>query len=429
MHGNLAANVRALFHGAWKAKVLDMTHDFLKLEAAGGIILLLFSAVALLIANSPLYPAYDFLLHGVKFSIGFNGEGDSDIFVKKSILHWINDGMMVIFFFLVGLELKREMTIGALATPKKALLPVLTAVGGMAVPALIYAFVNMDSPETIRGWAIPCATDIAFALCVISLAGPRVPPEIKVLFLGLAIMDDIGSIIVIAFFYTDQINLVALWFSLFLYLILYIMNRRGVARVSPYLVCGFLLWMLVLESGVHATLAGVATALFIPVKVEGERRSPCQRLEHDLHPWVAFFVLPIFGFANAGVPFSGLGLDVFLQPITLGIILALVVGKQIGIFGTVWVCVKSGLCPMPANTNWCQIYAMAVVCGIGFTMSLFIGGLSFTGPLEQAEVRLGVLTGSLISAVAGYILLRKTCRGNYESESSPTCYDSDGVSR
>jgi NhaA family Na+:H+ antiporter len=428
MHSNLAANVRALFNGAWKAKVLDMTHDFFKLEAAGGIVLLLFSAFALIIANSPLFPAYDYLLNGVKFSIGFTGEGDSYILAKKTILHWINDGMMVIFFFLVGLELKREMTDGALASFNKALLPILTAIGGMAVPALIYAFVNMDSPETIRGWAIPCATDIAFALCVISLVGPRVPIAIKVLFLGLTIMDDIGAIIVIALFYTEQINMVALIFSLIIYLILYLLNRRGVVNVGPYILCGFILWILVLESGVHATLAGVATALFIPVKVEGERRSPCRRLEHDLHPWVAFFVLPIFGFANAGVPFSGLGLEVFLEPITLGIILALVIGKQVGIFGTVWLCVKSGLCPMPEKTNWSQIYAMAVVCGIGFTMSLFIGGLSFSGTLEQAEVRLGVLTGSLISAVTGYILLKKTCRGNHETASTHS-YDPDGVSR
>lgn len=428
MNGNLAANVRALFDGAWKAKVLDMTHDFLKLEAAGGIILVLFSAVALIIANSPLYPAYDYILNSVQFGIGFSGDADSDIFVKKSILHWINDGMMVIFFFLVGLEIKREMSIGALATPKKALLPILTAVGGMAIPALIYAIVNMNSPETMRGWAIPCATDIAFALCVISLLGARVPVEIKVLFLGLAIMDDIGAILVVAAFYTDQINLAALWFALIPILILYILNRRGTVRVAPYIVCGFFLWVFVLESGVHPTLAGVLTALFVPVTIKGERRSPCRRLEHDLHPWVAFFVLPIFGFANAGVPFSGLGWDAFLEPITLGIILGLVIGKQIGIFGTVWLCVKSGLCAMPSNTNWSQIYAMAVVCGIGFTMSLFIGGLSFEGIEQQAEVRLGVLTGSFISAIAGYILLRKTCRGNHEISNS-TSYDPDGVSR
>lgn len=415
----LASNIKGLFRGAWAAKVLDMTHDFLKLEAAGGIILVLFSAVAIIIANSPLYPAYDYLLNGVHFGIGFNGPGEASLEMNKSVLHWINDGMMVIFFFLVGLEIKREMTVGALATPKKALLPILAAIGGMAVPAAIYAFINIDSPETVRGWAIPCATDIAFALCVISLAGPRVPTEIKVLFLGLVIMDDIGAIMVIAAFYTEQLNVPMLILAFIPVIVLYLLNRRGVIRTAPYIICGVILWILVLKSGVHATLAGVLTAAFIPVRVKDERRSPCQRLEHDLHPWVAFFILPIFGFANAGVPFAGLGPDALVQPITLGIILGLVIGKQIGIFGAVWLAVKSGLCAKPDNTTWPQIYAMAVVCGIGFTMSLFIGGLSFSGHEEQAEVRIGVLVGSLISAVAGYILLKKTGGGTHATNQAP----------
>lgn len=413
MRDQQSSYIRQLFRGAWTAKVIDMTHDFLKLEAAGGIILVLFSVFALILANSPLYPAYDYLLNELHFGIGFQGEAGTSFDMNKSVLHWINDGLMVVFFFLVGLEIKREMTVGSLASPKKALLPILTAAGGMAVPALIYAFVNMDSPETLRGWAIPCATDIAFALCIISLVGARVPTEIKVLFLGLAIMDDIGAIMVIAAFYTEQLNTAALILSFIPVIGLLILNLRGTTRIFPYVAMGFILWLLILQSGIHPTLAGVVTAAFIPVRVKDERRSPCQRLEHDLHPWVAFFILPIFGFANAGVPFSGLGLDVFLDPITLGIILGLVVGKQVGIFGTVWLSVKSGLCAMPDNTNWCQIYAMAVVCGIGFTMSLFIGGLSFIGIEQQAEVRLGVLTGSLISAVAGYILLKHTCRGDH----------------
>lgn len=428
MHGKLAENIQALFKGAWTVKVLDMTSDFLKLEAAGGIVLVLFAATALIIANSPLYPAYDYLLNSVHFGLGFEGQEGGRLNMQKSVLHWINDGLMVVFFFLVGLEIKREMTVGSLATPKKALLPILAAAGGMAIPALLYWIVNMHSPETVRGWAIPCATDIAFALGVLSLLGSRIPIELKVLLVGLTIMDDIGAIMVIAAFYTEQLNMDALYFSLIPIIGLFFLNHCGVIRIAPYIILGFILWISVLQSGIHPTLAGVVTALFIPVRIKDERRSPCQRLEHDLHPWVAFFILPIFGFANAGVPFDGLGFYSFLDPITLGIILGLVIGKQVGIFGTVWLSVKSRLCPMPGNTNWCQIYAMSVLCGIGFTMSLFIGGLSFGGGESQAEVRLGVLTGSLISAIAGYILLRKTCRGNHETRTS-SAYDSDGVSR
>ncbi len=428
MRGNLASNIGALFRGVWAVKVMDMTSDFLKLEAAGGIILVLFSACALILANSPLYPAYDYLLNGVHFGFGFEGETGGQLNMNKSVLHWINDGMMVVFFFLVGLEIKREMTIGSLATPKKALLPIIAAAGGMAVPALIYWLVNMDSPETIKGWAIPCATDIAFALGVLSLLGSRVPIEIKVLLMGLTIMDDIGAIMVIGAFYTEELNISMLLLSLIPVIGLYILNNRNVIRIAPYIILAVILWVLVLHSGIHPTLAGVVAAFFIPVRVKNERRSPSQRLEHDLHPWVAFFILPIFGFANAGVPFEGLTWSSFLDPITLGIILGLVIGKQIGIFGSVWLAIKSGLCPRLENTNWCQIYAMSVLCGIGFTMSLFIGGLAFTGMESQAEVRLGVLVGSLISAVAGYMLLRTTCGGNHAPSSCNT-YDSDGVSR
>lgn len=424
MYGNLLLTLRALFQGAWAMKVKDMTSDFFKLEAAGGIILVLFSAVALIIANSSFYPTYDYILNGVHFGFGFKGDTGASLVMDKSVLHWINDGMMVIFFFLVGLEIKREMTAGALATPQKALLPILAAIGGMAIPAAIYWYVNMDSPETIKGWAIPCATDIAFALGVLSLFGKRIPIELKVLMVGLTIMDDIGAIIVIAAFYTDQLGLGALAFSLVPMVLLYILNRRGTVRPMPYILCGVIMWAAFLQAGIHPTLAGVITAVFVPVRVKNERRSPCQRLEHDLHPWVAFLVLPIFGFANAGVPFSGLTFQTFLEPITLGIILALVIGKQIGIFGTVWLAVKSGLCLKPENTNWAQIYAMSVLCGIGFTMSLFIGGLSFADLQSQAEVRLGVLVGSFISAILGYILLKMTCRIEYETD---TDTDNDGL--
>jgi len=418
MPSNHAANIGHVFKGAWTIKVLDMTHDFLKLEAAGGILLVLASAVALIVANSPLYGVYEYFLNTVHFNIGFVGKDGTGFNLDKSVLHWVNDGLMVIFFFLVGLELKREITVGSLSQPKRALLPALTAAGGMAVPALIYWLINKTNPGTISGWAIPCCTDIAFALGVLSLLGSRVPIALKVLLTAFAIMDDLGAIMVIAAFYTQKLYLWPLAVAALCIVGLYLLNRKGAIRIAPYIILGVILWIAIMESGIHATLAGVVTALFIPVKVKDERRSPCQRLEHDLHPWVAFVILPIFGFANAGVPFHGLGLSSFAEPVTLGIILGLIIGKQIGIFGTVWLAVKSGLCPKPDDTNWCQIYAMAVLSGIGFTMSLFIGGLAFHDAYMQAEVRLGVLAGSFISAVAGYIMLRTTCGGHHDPDHS-----------
>lgn len=420
-----------IFANAWTSKVRDMTHDFFKLEAAGGILLVFFSALALIIANSPAYDFYDYFFNGVKFGVGFKDFAGSTFNLEKSVLHWINDGLMVIFFFLVGLEIKREMTVGSLSEKSKVALPIVTAIGGMAIPALIYWFINKDSAATVGGWAIPCATDIAFALGVLSLLGSRVPIALKILLTAFAIMDDLGSIIIIALFYSDGLNFYALFFSFVPIFGLFILNRCGVTRIAPYVLLGILLWILVLESGVHAVLAGVLTALFIPVKVKDERRSPCQRLEHDLHPWVAFVILPLFGFANAGVPFDGMGWNSFLEPATLGIIMGLVVGKQVGIFGSVFFMVKSGISPMPEQTNWFHIYAMAVLSGIGFTMSLFIGGLAFTGIEMQAEVRLGVLVGSLISAVAGYMLLKTTCGGSCHETlpSSDPAPDGDEPSR
>lgn len=408
-----------------------MAADFLKLEAAGGILLVTFSVIALIVANSSAYYFYDYIFNGVKFGIGFTDIAGGNFNLEKSVLHWINDGLMVIFFFLVGLELKREITVGSLSQKSKILLPVLTAVGGMAVPAFIYWFINKDSPETMQGWAIPCATDIAFALGILSLLGSRVPIALKVLLTAFAIMDDLGSIVIIALFYSAQLNFYALFFGFIPIFGLFILNRCGVSRIAPYVLMGVFLWLMVLQSGVHSVLAGVLTALFIPVTVKDERRSPSQRLEHDLHPWVAFLILPLFGFANAGVPFEGMTVLSFMEPTTLGIILGLIIGKQVGIFGTVWLTVKSGLSPMPDQTSWCQIYAMAVLSGIGFTMSLFIGGLAFEGVHMQAEVRLGVLVGSLISAVAGYILLKKTCgRPIHETlPADPAPIDRSGASR
>lgn len=387
-------------------RILNMTAEFFRLEAAGGILLVLASAFALIIANTSLYGLYDYAFNGIDFRIGFSDTAGNDIEIKKTLLHWINDGMMAVFFLLVGLEIKREMVVGELSNRASAILPILAAIGGMLVPAGIYLFLNKENPSALAGWAIPTATDIAFALGVLSLLGSRAPMALKILLTAIAIIDDLGAILIIAIFYSDGLHTNALLFALLPIIGLFMLNRYGVGRRAPYILLGLILWMAVLKSGVHATMAGVITALFIPLSVDDERRSPAKRLESDLHPWVAFLILPLFGFANAGVPFEGMGLNSLLEPVTLGIILGLVIGKQIGIFGTMWVAIKSGLCPKPEGANWCQLYGMSILCGIGFTMSLFIGGLAFTGVEMQASVRLGVLVGSLISAVTAYLLLR-----------------------
>lgn len=384
--------------------------EFLRLEAAGGIVLVMMAALALIVANSPLYPVYDRVLNGVDFSVGFL-DGEGHMFgLRKTVLHWINDGLMAVFFLLVGLEIKRELVIGELSSRAKAALPVIAAVGGVAVPALIYVFLNRENPAGSSGWAIPTATDIAFALGVLSLLGSRVPVSLKILLTAVAIIDDLAAILIIAVFYSGGLHADAMLFALVPLMGLFLLNRMGSARRAPYIILGVLLWIAVLESGVHATMAGVITALFIPLKAADpeERRSPAMRLEHDLHPWVAFLILPLFAFANAGVPFEGIGFSSLLDPLTLGIVLGLFLGKQVGVFGAVWLAVKSGLCPKPEGSHWVQIYGLSILCGIGFTMSLFIGGLAFTGMGQQAEVRLGVLAGSVLSAVSGYILLRMT---------------------
>ncbi len=387
--------------------IADAARNFLRLEAAGGILLGLAAVVAIIIANSPLFPFYDYVLNGIKFHIGFDDAQRSfDFELKKSLLHWINDGFMTIFFLLVGLEIKREIVSGELSSRDRALLPLLAAIGGMVVPMGIYWLVNKGSPETMGGWAIPAATDIAFALGVLSLLGSRVPLSIKVLLTAIAVIDDIGAILIIAVFYSHEIAgnplsiaAAAIGFLLFL-------NVRKVSHITPYLLAGFVLWAAVLESGLHATLAGVITALFIPVRVLNSRgHSPCAELEHGLHPYVAFGILPLFAFANAGVPFTGMGWHSLGEPVTLGVILGLAVGKPLGIFSVIWLAVVTGISPKPKDANWLHLYAMAVLCGIGFTMSLFIGGLAFAGPEMQAPVRLGVLGGSAVSALAGAGLL------------------------
>ncbi len=390
------------------ARLLLGARDFPHLEASGGILLVIASLLALILANSPGGGVYNYIFNEIHFRIGFLDMDAHFLEVEKSLLHWINDGMMAVFFLLVGLEIKREMALGELSTLSKAMLPVIAAIGGMIVPALVYVGFNHASPETLRGWAIPGATDIAFALAVMSLLGSHVPLALKVFLTAIAIIDDLGAIIIIALFYSDDLHTYVLLFSILPIMGMLLLNRLGYAHRGFYLLLGIILWFAVLKSGVHATMAGVLTALFIPVKVEGDRRSPASRLEHDLHPWVAFLILPLFGFANAGVSFEGLSPSILLDPVTVGIMLGLFIGKQAGVFGASWLAVKSGLCARPDGAGWGQIYGASLLCGIGFTMSLFIGGLAFTDVEHQATVRLGVLMGSLISALAGYIVLRST---------------------
>lgn len=387
--------------------LIDSLRNFMHFEATGGILLVVAAFVAIVIANSPLFYVYDHVLNSVTFRIGFDDiQGSFDHEVRKSVLLWINDGFMAIFFFLVGLEIKREVTGGELSSRSRALLPALAAVGGMAAPALVYWFINQDNPENLAGWAIPAATDIAFALGVLALLGSRVPVSLKILLTAIAIIDDIGAILIIALFYSGGLELMPLYFAGASIFALFVLNNRKVTLIAPYILIGIFLWLAVLKSGVHATLAGVVTALFVPASCPRDPAySPCTELEHALHPWVAFGILPIFAFANAGVPFTGMGLHSFADPLTLGIIAGLVVGKQVGIFSLLWITIKTGLSPMPEGANWRQLYAVSMLCGIGFTMSLFIGSLAFESQEVQSAIRLGVLTGSIISAVGGYLLL------------------------
>jgi NhaA family Na+:H+ antiporter len=381
---------------------LQALREFLRLESAGGILLLVAAALALIISNSPLAPLYEALLH-----LHF-GPTIGALSFDKSLLHWINDGLMAVFFFLVGLEIKREVLEGELSSARQIALPGLCALGGMVVPALVYLAFNWATPETHRGWAIPAATDIAFAVGVMALLGPRVPEGLKIFLLALAIIDDLGAIVIIAFFYTADLSLLSLGLAALGILGLVLLNRLGVLRLWPYILVGLFIWICVLKSGVHATLAGVAIAFAIPLKVAGDReRAPLRRCEHALHPWVTFGIMPVFAFANAGVPLGGgIGLAAFLQPIGLGIAGGLFVGKQLGVMLIAAAGVALGLFKLPDRVSWAQMYGASVLTGIGFTMSLFIGTLAFAGPEAAAPLRLGVLTGSIASAILGYAVLR-----------------------
>lgn len=373
---------------------------FLSHEAAPGVLLLLAAIFAMILDNSPLAWLYDGLL-STPMKVGIGA-----LLIDKPLLLWINDGLMAVFFFFVALEIKRELLEGHLSNAREAALPAIAAVGGMAIPALIFIAFNYGSPKEMQGWAIPAATDIAFALGVLALLGRHVPPALKVFLLSLAILDDLGAIIIIALFYTAELSLVSLVAGGAGAAILITMNRLGVARVSPYIVVGLIMWVCVLKSGVHATLAGVLLGLTIPLRTKTEGESPLLTLEHDLRPWVAFAIMPIFAFANAGVSLGGLSLADLFAPLPLGIALGLFVGKQIGVFGFSFAAIKSGICRLPANTNFAQVYGVSLLAGIGFTMSLFIGTLAFDDYEHARAVRIGVLSGSILSGLMGYLVLR-----------------------
>ena len=387
-----------------------MTEGFRKFfasESSGGIVLAIAAALALVISNSGWADAY------VAFT-RIPGElrvGGDALVLAKPLLVWVNDLWMAVFFFLVGLEIKREFVSGELASRAQVVLPAVAALGGMVVPALIYVAINHADTTALRGWAIPAATDIAFAIGIVMLLGARVPASLKIFLTAVAIIDDLGAIVVIALFYTSQLSLTMLGGAAVCLVVLALLNRARVTRVDVYIAVGLVLWVCVLKSGVHATLAGVATALFIPTR-DAKGGSPAEALEHGLHPWVAFLVLPMFAFANAGVSLQGMRPSDLLAALPLGIALGLLGGKAIGVFGSAWLLVKTGLATRPKGSSWMQFFGVCVLCGIGFTMSLFIGGLAFEGmdATFETRVKLGVLGGSLLSGVIGALILSRSAR-------------------
>lgn len=386
-------------------RIVNKIQDFLKYETSAGFVLMFVALFALIANNSPLSGFYSgFLSTPVEIQFGA-------FEIAKPLLLWINDGLMAIFFFLVGLEIKREVIDGELSSFDKASLPLFAAVGGILAPALVFLAFNHTDAVAAQGWAIPAATDIAFALGVLALVGSRVPVSLKILLLAVAIIDDLAAIIIIALFYTQDLSLVALGWAGAGTIGLIALNRMNVMRITPYALIGVFIWACVLKSGVHATLAGVVTALAIPLKHKNPNlSSPLHRAEHGLHIWVAFLILPLFAFANAGVSLGGIELSDLIAPLPLGIALGLFVGKQIGVFSFAWVAVKLGWAKLPTGTNWPQIYAVACLTGIGFTMSLFIGTLAFDDNELLNAVKLGVLMGSIASGILGFALLKFFCK-------------------
>ena len=374
--------------------------DFFKLEASSGIVLLIAAILALIISNGSYSDDY-FLVLSKYITFGTESFG-----LKLSVLHWINDVLMAVFFFFVSLEIKREFLQGELSNPKKALLPIIGAVGGMVFPALFYIFVNYSDSATLNGWAIPSATDIAFSLGVLSLLGKRVPISLKVFLTALAIIDDLGAIVIIAIFYSGNIQLVYILLTLSSLITLIILNKFKVTNFIPYLIVGIFLWDFTHQSGIHATIAGVLLALTIPHNIKVNKKSLLLKLEHNLSPYVAFGIMPIFAFANAGVSLSGLTFTSLLNPVPLGIVLGLFFGKQIGVFFLSYIAVKLKLADKPSNASWPAFYAVSILTGIGFTMSLFVGNLAFANNLDYIDgVKIGVLAGSLLSTIFGYGLL------------------------
>jgi len=382
-------------------KGTDGISDFLKLESAGGLLLVAAAVLALICSNSPLRNGYDALLK-IPVEVRF-----ASFDIAKPLLLWINDGLMAIFFLLVGLEVKREVIEGELSTPKQIVLPVVAGLGGMVGPALIYFIFNRGNEAALNGWAIPTATDIAFALGVLSLLGKRVPVSLKIFLTAVAIADDLGAIVIIAVFYTAELSIAMLFLACAAISVLVALNLQKVTRIAPYVIVGVILWVFVLKSGVHATLAGVAIAFAVPLKTKNAQgAAPLHQLEHGLHPWVAFGVLPIFAFANAGVSFAGVTLTALAQPLPLGIAVGLFAGKLVGVCGASALLIRLGLAKLPEGAGWLQLIGIAALCGVGFTMSLFIGSLAFEGPDYSTPLRLGVIAGSTVSGVTGYLLLR-----------------------
>ncbi|TKG25646.1 Na+/H+ antiporter NhaA [Vibrio breoganii] len=382
----------------------QMLKDFFKMESAGGIILVFAAALAMIVANSPLNEAYQGALHS--YVLGM------------SVEHWVNDGLMALFFLLIGLEVKRELLEGALKSRETAIFPAIAAVGGMVAPALVYVLFNMGNADALAGWAIPAATDIAFALGIMALLGKRVPVSLKVFLLALAIIDDLGVVVIIALFYSSDLSTTALAIGFAMTALLFFMNHKKVTPLKWYLLVGAILWFAVLKSGVHATLAGVVIGFAIPLKGKKDQHSPLKHLEHALHPWSSFMILPIFAFANAGVSLEGISFSTLGSALPMGIALGLLIGKPLGIFSFSWLAVKAGVAKLPAGIDFRHIFAVSVLCGIGFTMSMFIASLAFTGANADfnTHARLGILMGSTLAAVIGYFLLSVSLPKKAEAE-------------
>ncbi|MCB0319018.1 MAG: Na+/H+ antiporter NhaA [Bdellovibrionales bacterium] len=379
-------------------------NDFLKLEAAAGIILFLAAILALILENSSASHIYELLLSTeMEFRIG-------SFSLSKPLTLWINDGLMAIFFFLIGLEIKREMLDGDLSSITQITLPLFSAILGIAFPAIIYAYFNWQSDLYRGGWAIPSATDIAFALGVLSLFGKRVPVALKLFLTAVAVFDDIAAVIIIAIFYTSKLSFFSLAFGAVILALLILLNRSKVVSIAPYVVLGIILWICVLKSGVHATLAGVLLAMAIPFKIKDVSHSPLEKIEHELHPWVAFLILPIFAFANAGVSLTDTSIQAILHPVPLGIFLGLFFGKQIGVFLGALAPIKLGFAKLPENVSWKMLYGCAVLSGIGFTMSLFIATLAFEDLASLQYAKLGIIAGSFLSGIVGYFLIRSSLK-------------------